>query len=456
MDAQLVLQVARPLGSPRITPNKRPAPPNLDSLDISPPKCTKRAAPVVELEFFKKAEPTPEKKVPELLDLDEAVKRAIAFYKELWILQTIEEECGYPQDEDTREDRSGLACEKWASEHYEAIRTALNALLPWAGGVKPAGVGADYDVLEIQGEKPAGLKDAYAKRETKAEKQQIRDYRDSSKRSQAREALVTVCSALSCRREKLWVEFSECSLVDIIKKSALRRVKSRKMLSLITNFINAEVEKGNWCCQFACALVRAESYIRIAFGRDICGSIPASILIVHRMPLWNVFLKMEDDTPFNGDASKKTWWNHKRRQVAFQELNMAEKDPDMRNERLPAAALMPDPEIKKLLQSQTQVVYLDILAALSTREASKKYRLSDIVKAELAMLFREAKAKGEAVIFVLAANDPRVLAEKVYLRPPLNEWGLKCGYFRWRASPTEPWAREKEYSNRTTFMLQMP
>jgi hypothetical protein len=375
----------------------------------------------------------------------------------LWKLQVIEEECGYPQHEHMREDRSGLACEEWAKENYEAIRAAANALVPWAGGVVPAGPAANYDVLQFQGVTPPTLKKSpYAKRETNDEKQQILDYRNSGKQARAREALVTVCSALSCRREKLWVEFSEGDLVDIIKNSGLRRVKSRKMLNLIKQFINDEVEKGKFCCQFASALVRPESYIRIACGRGVGYSVPASILIVHHMPLWNVFLKMEDDTPFVGAANRQAWWNQSGREVAFQELNFEADEDDMINERFPASKLKPDPQLKKLLQSQTPVVYLDILAALSTREASKKYGLSDIVKNELANLFREAKSKKQAVVFVLGTEDPRKLAEKVYLRPPLNDFGLKCGFFRWRASPDSPWAREKEYSDRSTFMLQMP
>lgn len=451
------MQIARRLGSPRITPQKRVAPVELEDLDVSATKCTKRPTPAPPAEYSKEEATLDQKKVPELVDIDEAVKRAISFYKKLFILQTIEEECGYPQDETSREDRSGLACEEWAKENYEAIRSAVNALLPWAGGVEPAGPGANYDVLQFQGEKPASLKkDPFAKRKTAEEKGQIWDYRKSSELARAREALVTACSALSCRQEKLWVEFSESKVMDVVKKSGYRRVKSQKMVDLITRYIDAEFEKGHWSCQFACALVRAESYIRMAFARGIDCSIPASILIVHRMPLWNVFLKMENDTPFVGAARDQTWWKARGREIAFQELNLAIEDPDERNERLPTSTLKPDRQLKKLMQSRTNVVYLDMLAALSTREASKKHGLSAIVKTELATLFKEAKAKGEAVIFVLAAEEPRTLAEKVYLRPPLNEWGLKCGCFRWRASPDEPWAREVEYGNRTTFMLQLP
>lgn len=440
-----------PPQSPRITPKKRALPVEFGDLDRSLAKCAKRPLLNRDTAIDQKS------KLPELVDLDEAVKVAIGFYKELWTLQAIEEECGYPQDEDTREDRSGHACEEWAKENYEAIRAAANALLPWAGGLKPAGPGANYDVLQFKGVKPPGSKQKpFAKKETKDEEQQIRDYRNSSKQARSREALLSVCSALSCRREKLWSELSESDLVDIVKKSGLRRVKSNKMLSMIKHFVKEEMEKGNWCCQFASALVRAESYIRIACGRGVDSPILASILIVHRMPLWNVFEKMEDDTPFCGAATRQAWWKHNGREVAFQELNFAAEEDDMRNERVAASKLKPDAGLKKLLQSQTPVVYLDILAALSTREASKRYGLSDVVKGELAMLFKEAKAKKEAVIFVLGTDDPRKLAEKVYLRPPLSDCGLKCGFFRWRASADESWAREKEYSDRSTFMLQMP
>jgi hypothetical protein len=292
----MLAQIASPLRSLHGTPRKRPLPAEFFALDDSPPKHAKRSASRLQSECPNEGDIDPKPEEPaQRINLDEAVKRAIGFYKDLWILQTVEEECGYPQDEEARDDRSGLACEEWANVNYEALRAVVNDLLPLAGGLQPAGPDADYDVLQFHGVPPSSSKNKKtnpnADKQMRKEIRQIRDYRKSSQEAEAREALVTVCSALSCRREKLWVEFSECGLVDIVRKSGFRRVKSRKMLSLISSYINDLIEKGQWSCQFAhCAMLRAESYIRIACGRGIGYSIPASILVVHRMPLWNVFL----------------------------------------------------------------------------------------------------------------------------------------------------------------------
>jgi hypothetical protein len=86
----------------------------------------------------------------------------------------------------------------------------------------------------------------------------------------------------------------------------------------------------------------------------------------------------------------------------------------------------------------------------------KKEGFSSIVTAELAMLFRQAKERGEAVVFSLGSEFPHKLAQKVYLRPPLSNWGMRCGCLRWRESEGAKWLREFPWDDRITLGLQMP
>jgi hypothetical protein len=388
--------------------------------------------------------------------LDRAVEVAIGLYKELWSLYALEAECG-PGDEDERDDRASNVCEKWSADNFEAMSRAVIGLLPWVGDLRPP-VGSDYDVLSFHGVKPPprlSWKRHPGDSEHQIVLKQLKEFRSSNTQNRARDALVTLCAALSCRKEKSWVELYESELGDRIEEGDLRRTKSKKMTDLVTTFVSDLVKKEEWCCQFARALVMPESFIRMSFARGVGNPLPASLIVAHRMPLYDVFKKMDDENPIRGDAFTKDWIAQAGRQFAFQELNPEEKEGSSK-ERQPASSLKPDPRLRDLLRSKKPVLYLDMLASLAPREVSKNHGLGDIVKSELAMLFREAKARGEAVVFVLGSDDPRKLAQKVYLRPPLNDFGLRCGFFRWRESAELPWARETEYEDRSTMMLQMP
>merc|ERR1711924_361099 len=106
--------------------------------------------------------------------------------------------------------------------------------------------------------------------------------------------------------------------------------------------------------------------------------------------------------------------------------------PEGDGRQVPTQHLRAEPKIRELIRSKVPVVMLDVIAALAPRECAAEHGLSEIVKAELTALLRQAHADGKAVVFMLGGNKPQTLAQKVYLKPPSTDNGLRCGYLRWR------------------------
>lgn len=73
-----------------------------------------------------------------------------------------------------------------------------------------------------------------------------------------------------------------------------------------------------------------------------------------------------------------------------------------------------------------------------------------------AKLMRDCQRRGEVVVFTLGSDSPLDLFKKVYNRPPISSYGLRCGYIRWRASADEPWAREAKWADRCCMCIQLP
>lgn len=115
-----------------------------------------------------------------------------------------------------------------------------------------------------------------------------------------------------------------------------------------------------------------------------------------------------------------------------------------------------DAALLRLLKSRRPVIMLDAVAALAPRAQARHHKISCVVKMELAKLLRDAKERGLAVVFMLGGDSPHVLAEKVYLRPAFTDYGLRCGYLRWRERDADSWAREKAEEKRVCIGLQMP
>jgi len=279
-------------------------------------------------------------------------------------------------------------------------------------------------------------------------------------RGRAWEACCAVMAALSTRAEKSWLEAHDtCSNMEayLATLPGCRAKKSEKRKLEIRKFLEREAAS----CRgfFAHYMVSPTTNLRVAFAPGVPRSLPASLVITNRLPLWDALVSLDGDFPLKGEAKSRAWCMAAGRQFAFQLANIGipEKPARIsRKARAKGSALQPDAKLRELLRSRKPVVQLEVVAALAPRDVSKEHGLGKIVKDELAAVMREAKKRGEAVIFCLGSDSPHILAEKVYLRKPIDEHGLRCGYLRWRASADVPWARETEWSDRTTLCLQMP
>jgi hypothetical protein len=235
-----------------------------------------------------------------------------------------------------------------------------------------------------------------------------------------------------------------------------------KRKAWIREFLLNQVQYG--VGNFVGYLVDKDASLRVSFVRapGVPRPIPATLIIGAREPLWDALQHQDDNGPVRfsldcqKDHQKREWLMKPGREFAFQLANFDEDEEDKLKCRAPIQTLQPDPKLRDLLRSKKVVSQLEVIAALAPRDIMKKEGLSDIVKAELAMFMRDAKARKEAVVFCLGSTSPHTLAQKVYLRAPIGDYGLQCGYLRWRDSPELPWARERCWDSRICLCLQMP
>jgi len=337
----------------------------------------------------------------------------------------------------------------------------LMNLLPWLGPMQRDPHGINYEVVEFSGgQPPRGLKKCKDDDEeadgVKAQLEWLR----SEPRGRAWEACCAVMAALSTRAEKSWLEANDtCSNLEAML-SDLPGCKSKKSVQRKQEICKFIEKEGSSCRGFfAHYMVCPTTTLRVAFTLNVPRPLPAALVITNRLPLWDALVSLDGDNPFQGDARERSWCLAAGRQFAFQLANIGipEKPASVsRKARASAATLQADNKLRDLLRSRKPVIQLEVIAALAPRDVCKSEGLSAIVKAELATITREAKRRGEAVVFCLGSDSPHILAEKVYLRQPISDHGLQCGYLRWRASAEVPWAKETEWSDRTTLCLQMP
>eukprot|EP00928_Gymnodinium_smaydae_P016341 TRINITY_DN1610_c0_g2_i1.p1 TRINITY_DN1610_c0_g2~~TRINITY_DN1610_c0_g2_i1.p1 ORF type:complete len:515 (-),score=101.99 TRINITY_DN1610_c0_g2_i1:56-1441(-) len=388
--------------------------------------------------------------------LDSAVEAARRIYRETWIEHSIERDAG-KADRLKREDRADKFSERRAAEKYTEMRGALVDLLPFMGTPRAAEEG-NYDVVDFQGRKPPRRLRKRTGKEDEAIllKAQLEHLR-SEPAFRAWEASAAVMAAVSTRKEKCWLDAHDTfdaleTMLPTYPSCKSRGSAQRKQV--IRQILEEKSSGGNGF--FANYLVHDNATLRVALARDEEGSsTPAALVVTARMPLFDALRSMDDKGPLRGDAADRKWCRQKGRQFAFQVANLNEEE-DTRNARAPAAKLRPDAVLRDLLRSRKPVVLLEVVAALAPRDMCKEKGYSEIVKAELARVTREAKSRGEAVVFCLGSDSPHKLAEKVYLRQPIGKYGLQCGYMRWRASEGLPWARERVWDERITLCLQMP
>jgi hypothetical protein len=392
--------------------------------------------------------------------LDSAVEAAMQAFKEAWYAFAVERDVGN-KHEDKREDRASRVTEGWVAERYEDMKSTLLGLLPHLGPMQSVEQGEQiYQAVEFVGRKPphhivktSGEDDA----EEDLAKVQL-EWLRSEPRARAWEAACAVMSVISMRKEKTWIEANETtqSLEAQLKKLPLCRSKrSARRKDAIRMILEKECSTG--CGYFSNYLPRPTTTLRIAFIPGVPRPMPASLMITARLPLFEALQSLDADQPLQGEAQSRKWCSAAGRQFAFQLADLSiDERTNKRTNRVPVATLQPDPALRALLRSRKPAVLLEVVAALAPRDVARQQGLSEIVKAELAQLMQECKRRGEAVVLCLGGAEPHALAQKVYLRQPIGDYGLKCGYLRWRESADAPWARETSWSERSCLCLQMP
>jgi len=288
----------------------------------------------------------------------------------------------------------------------------------------------------------------------------LQHFRAESDQTRAWEALCAVMATISGRKEKMWLENLdvESELKKMLRKMPQCKSDERRRAA-IREMIPKIMEEGAGA--FSETLIDPRMTQIVTFARGPSGLVPGTSMTYRRMPLWDALKGMDDEGPLRAAAAEKEWCWGAGRQFALQDLQFGHEVCNIpfgysRKERKFAKDLQADTQLRDLLRSKKPVVLLDTLAALGPRDVCKNNGLSDIVRAELHVLFKEAKARGEAVVFTLGSAVPHKLAEKVYLQPPLADYGMRCGCLRWRASADVPWAREFKWEDRITLCLQMP
>lgn len=412
----------------------------------------------------------------QLSELNRAVDMAMKIFKDVWLEFVFEYDRGNA-DGDERDERADTYLETVVAEKYDELRAIMINLLPWVPPLRPNATG-DYSVLEFDGYQPPPhlrkgavnwrlLAAQSPNGEPAMEKvlgASLACWRRDPK-FRALEAFCAMTAILSNRKEKSFLEaFATRAELDLaMKKLQKTGVKVQSKTSARRKHeIRVWLETQQHPCgfgYFAHFLVKSHASMRVAFKSGVPASIPVSVIAVERITLFDSLAS--DDTgdgSFVGAAKSFEWCSQEGTQFAFQAGMLGVQDRDLESRKIREApeALQPNPELRALLLSRKPIVCLEVVAALAPRDVARSEGLSAIVVAELAQLMRDAKNRGEAVMFCLGSDAPHTLAEKVYLRKPIGDHGLTCGYFRWRKSADLPWAREAHWSDRPCHCLQMP
>jgi hypothetical protein len=397
------------------------------------------------------------------VDRDKAVEVALSMFKEAWVAFAIDRDASTAADRETREDLASAKREAALDKDYGKVKAALLNLLPWLGRLKPsASKGCDYHIVEFNGLSPPPHVEESI-RHLKMDKLLGARLAHLRKRDRfcVMEAFCALLAIISARKERHWLEPFGCA-EDIEwrvkKKPGCKSKKSARRRDAVRAYIENECKKSSG--YFATYLCQSIATIRTTFALRSNALVPASLIICERLTLHDAVGNVhgdDGDAPLFAEARSLEWCTKPGTQFAFQLANLdEEEDPSNRNYRVPVADLQPDSKLRDLLLSRRPVVYLQVVAALAPRDVAKKQGLSEIVKAELTKLMRDAKRRGEAVVMAMGSDKPHTLAQKVYIRKPISDYGLRCGYLRWRASADVPWRRERQYDDRTCLCLQMP
>lgn len=306
------------------------------------------------------------------------------------------------------------SAESKMTKQYDQLWDSVMVLLPWVLNERMMKRRANlrsYNVGQLYGLKPSNTKKSLA--------QLLQHARGESKQGCARDALCAAFSTLASRSEMCWLE-------------AYDREKPSR----------------GW---FAHSLLDPTAVFRVSLTSELQPR-PVSLIITHQLPISAAFSTMDARGPFY-DC---TYNMCQKRGYEFAMQDITRAPPGVQESRLDPASLVAEPKLRKLLGTKTPVLLLSVYAALAPREHVRKHRLGDIIKAELLECLREAKKRGQAVVFQVGGDEPHVLAEKVYLQPHVKQFGLRIGYLRCRSSSWASWEREKPWKDRPLIGLQLP
>lgn len=381
------------------------------------------------------------------------------------------------------EDNGKEAClqgERLSEEHYEEQCQSFVQLLHWTdhteSEIPPVDCLDGYVALEFQG------CDFRCRHNADAENAELlATARACSVQGRARDALCAVAATLAARREKSWLEAFDVDFELAERQKELPKESVKERFDAVMADMALRGVRG----YFAHGLVCPRSTFRFAVAKPAALGFPprpASLLLTYRLPMIEALQQMDDCGPLPGDwptaasaisgltcpsgsdveveaAPFSTGSPSAAAEGSAWEFALQELDAHGRGGRQPLHLVCPEPGLSALLCPGARgrdVVLLDTLAALAPRSKSKEHGLSDIVKSELSNLLALAKSHGDGVIFMLGGEEPHVLAEKVYLRPPFTNSGLRCGYLRWREVGAKVWAKEKPQDRRVCIGLQLP
>lgn len=364
-----------------------------------------------------------------------AAAAAVQLYGELWAT--------FQQDEKVSEWRGACAsAECRISERREELVGLVVQLLPWAADCSETFSGLEhtrgrgYDVVCLHGRKVvrAGRqkvcrgKAGHAGEELELT-EALTQERKSGFRGRARDGLCAALAALGSRRQMCW----------------------------LAPYDDEKPARG----YFSHALADAAAVFRIALAPAVSPEAPrqpACMLLTKLADsMESAFESMDSGGPLKFMAKSQCAETVSKRQYTLQEIVVGQP-LGTRGERVPAGELKADEALGKLMRSSQPVLVIDAYLALAPRDVARAEEsdISEIVRLELASLLARAKAEGQAVVFQCGGENPHALAEKVYLRPPYTDQGLRCGYMRWRPRPDAPWGREVGWIDRALVGLQLP
>jgi hypothetical protein len=417
---------------------------------------------------------------------DEAVFEAIRLFKEHFLPYLTDK---YVHEKE--EEMADEGAEKRGRDKCNELRKAFAALLPSAGQMEyvidSSVASGGYDVVQIRGQEPPTHLDYYNKMVEKNEwddalEAQLDLFRCQGPQARVWDGLLALAAVMGSRKEKNWLDQNDCKVdveeglkkLGMFKDEDLKRLRrSAKGMKWRQNAVRGivrEILRVRIYGYFAHYLASSKHHLRLAVARNSCVSgqqqhIPAAIVITSELPLWDALHFHTEDrngSPFHGAARGKSyrlednaWLKEPGRQFAFQEANVDVDFHDFVRSRKLAKDLEPNAQLKRMLLSSEPVLLLDVVASLAPRDLARSEGLSVIVKAEIKRVFAEAKTRRQAVVLELGSGEPHDLAKKVYL--PLGaEYGLRCGYLRWRDSSEKPWSREGVWEDRGCICQQMP